>query len=166
MTSSNIVLHIWWGVSSVEYLAPTKRKFLIIFSIDVAGMRQRWRTFDSKWYEMGVMAKMGVDYVMSYSPISLTHISKGKNDLGRLASLSPAQPSPTEDYPHAYSQPPLPTFIHKLIKLSFSFSSFFFQSTKYWKTEINSYKTVFGKDIGFSASLPPPRLMSYKLGDL
>ena len=63
MTSLNIVLRIWWGVSSVEYLTPTKRKFLIIFSIDVAGMGQRWRTFDSKWYEMGVMAKMGVDYV-------------------------------------------------------------------------------------------------------
>ena len=63
MTSSNIVLRIWWGVSSVEYLISIRRKFLIIFNIDVAGMRQRWRTFDSKWYEMEMMAKMEIDYV-------------------------------------------------------------------------------------------------------
>ena len=63
MTSSNIVLRIWWKISFVEYLISIRRKFLIIFNIDVAGMRQRWRTFDSKWYEMEMMAKMKIDYV-------------------------------------------------------------------------------------------------------
>ena len=28
----------WWKVSFIEYLVPIKRKFLIIFNIDVAGM--------------------------------------------------------------------------------------------------------------------------------
>ena len=64
MTSSNIVLRIWWKISFVEYLISIKRKFLIIFNIDVAGMKQRWRTFDSKWYEMKMMAKMKIDYVI------------------------------------------------------------------------------------------------------
>ena len=66
MTSSNIVLRIWWRILFVDHLTPIRRKFLIIISIDVAGMGQRWRTFDSKWYEMGVMAKMGVNYVTDF----------------------------------------------------------------------------------------------------
>ena len=73
MTSSNIVLRIWWKISFVEYLISIKRKFLIIFNIDVADMGQRWRTFDSKWYEMEMMAKMKIDYVIQncYNQVSL-----------------------------------------------------------------------------------------------
>ena len=53
----------WWKTSAIEYLTPIKRKILIIFSIDVAGMRQRWRTFDWKWYEMEVTTKVTVNHV-------------------------------------------------------------------------------------------------------
>ena len=39
----------WWGISATEYLTPIRRKFLIICSIDAAGMGQRRRIF---WFEV------------------------------------------------------------------------------------------------------------------
>ena len=39
-TSDNL-LRNWWGVWYTEYLAPTRRKFLIIINTDVAAMGQR-----------------------------------------------------------------------------------------------------------------------------
>ena len=53
----------WWGVLSDEYLAPSHRKFPNSFSIDVAGMGQRRRGFEPKWYQGGVVAQGGVNHV-------------------------------------------------------------------------------------------------------
>ena len=70
------------GARYTEYLAPTRQKFLIIFSIDVAAMGQRWRTF---WF--GV-AKMVVEYVISTWAAGSSQVSD-KEFHGLLASIDP-----------------------------------------------------------------------------
>ena len=54
----------WREVWYTEHLAPTRRKFLIIFITDVAAIKQRRGGFDPKWYETRVEAKVGVNHVM------------------------------------------------------------------------------------------------------
>ena len=65
----------WWEVWYTDYLISIKRNFLIIFSTDVAAMRQ-WRGgFDPKWYEV-VAAKVGVDHVTYKRMCSFSVIKK------------------------------------------------------------------------------------------
>ena len=53
-------------------------------------MGQRWRTFDLKWYEMKVMAKMGV--IVGRARFTLAHqapgaVLVGESDLHRESGL-------------------------------------------------------------------------------
>ena len=54
----------WWGILSIEYLVSSHRNFLNSFNIDVAGMRQRWRDIEPKWYQGRVMAQRKVNHVI------------------------------------------------------------------------------------------------------
>ena len=54
----------WWEVSATEYLTSIKRKFLIIFNIDVVDMKQRRRIFWFEVVKVMIMTKIVIDYVI------------------------------------------------------------------------------------------------------
>ena len=66
----------WWGVSSVEYLAPSHRKFLNSFNIDVADMGQRRRDIESKWYQGEMVTQGEVNHVNRFYSYCIDHRSQ------------------------------------------------------------------------------------------